>query len=115
MNSLGCFYMSRGRNAEAEDLFKRVLAIYEKALEPGHPHKAITLGNLGDLYVAEGAYGKAEPLLRGALKIIERTLPPEHPHLITALEALAFFCRKTGRPREAEELEMRAASIPRIH
>jgi tetratricopeptide (TPR) repeat protein len=92
-----------------------VLAIYEKALEPGHPHRAITLGNLGDLYVAEGAYGKAEPLLRDALKIVENVWGPEHPRLAEALNALALLCRKTGRVAKAEELERCAASIPKVH
>ena len=47
---------SLGRYAEAERLYKRALAIKEKALGPEHPHVASNLNNLAELYRARGRY-----------------------------------------------------------
>ena len=41
---------AQGRYADAEPLYKRALAIYEKALGPDHPYVATTLNNLAVLY-----------------------------------------------------------------
>jgi hypothetical protein len=38
-----------GRDAEAEPLFKRALAIYEKAAGPENPAVATLLNNLGQV------------------------------------------------------------------
>ncbi len=38
--------------ADAEPLYKRALAIWEKALGPEHPHVAASLNNLAELYRA---------------------------------------------------------------
>ena len=54
LNNLAALYRLQGRYAEAEPLYKRSLAIVEKALGPEHPHLAIGLDNLGQLYYAQG-------------------------------------------------------------
>jgi hypothetical protein len=51
-----------GRYADAEPLFKRSLAIREKALGPDHPAVALLLNNLAALHRAQGRYVDAEPL-----------------------------------------------------
>ncbi len=43
LNSLATVYQAQGRYAEAEPLYKRSLAIWEKALGPEHPHVATAL------------------------------------------------------------------------
>ena len=40
LNNLAGLYQTQGRYAEAEPLYKRALAIYEKALGPDHPRSA---------------------------------------------------------------------------
>ena len=47
--------------ADAEPLYKRALAIWEKALGPEHPHVAASLNNLAELYRAQGKHTEAEP------------------------------------------------------
>ena len=47
-------YKEEGRYADAEPLYKRVLAISQKALGPDHPDVAQSLNNLADLYSAQG-------------------------------------------------------------
>jgi Tetratricopeptide repeat len=56
-------------NADAEPLYKRALAISEKALGADHPAIAVRLNNLAALYHAQGRYADAEPLAKRALAI----------------------------------------------
>ncbi len=46
-------------HTEAEPLYKRSLAIAEKALGPQHPNVAQSLHNLASLYQAQGKYDEA--------------------------------------------------------
>jgi tetratricopeptide (TPR) repeat protein len=54
----------QGRYAEAEPLYKRSLAIYEKALGPDHASVAGTLNNLAVLYLDQARYADALPLVQ---------------------------------------------------
>ena len=67
LNNLAERYKEEGRYADAEPLYKRALAIREKALGPDHPAVAQLLNNLADLYTAQGRYADAEPLYKRAL------------------------------------------------
>jgi tetratricopeptide (TPR) repeat protein len=49
-------YSDQGRYAEAEPLYKRSLAIREKAFGPDHTNVAVSLNNLAELYRAHGLY-----------------------------------------------------------
>ena len=59
---------------EAEPLFQRSLAIWEKVSAPNIPMWP-GLNNLARLYRNRGQYGKAEPLYRRALQILKKALP----------------------------------------
>ena len=50
LNNLAGLYHAQGRYADAEPLYKRALAICEKALGPDHPDVALSLNNLAALY-----------------------------------------------------------------
>ena len=56
----------------------------------------------------------AEPLYKRALAIREKALGPDNPAVATSLENMAALYRKTGRAKEAESLESRAARIRTI-
>ncbi len=105
----------QGQYAEAEPLYKRSLAIREKALGPQHPHVATSLNNLADLYRAQGKYAEAEPLYQRALGLVEKALGPEHPHVAQSLENYAALLREIGRTTEAAKLEARAKAIRAKH
>ena len=49
LNNLGLLYHNQGNYAEAEPLYKRSLAIWEKNLGPEHPKVATSLENYADL------------------------------------------------------------------
>jgi tetratricopeptide (TPR) repeat protein len=69
LNSLAELYHFQGQYAQAEPLFKRALAINEKALGPGHPNLATTLDNLADLYTKTGRKDEANRLFDRAARI----------------------------------------------
>jgi CHAT domain-containing protein len=78
-----------GCSGEAEPLYKRALAIGEKALGPDHPDVSIRLNNLALLYQNQARYADAGPLYRRALAIAEKALGPDHPDVSTDLSNLA--------------------------
>ena len=72
LNNLAELYRDQGQYAQAEPLYKRSLAIREKALGPDHPDVATSLNNLAVLYNAQGQYAQAEPLYKRSLAIERR-------------------------------------------
>ena len=73
LNNLALLFQAQGRYETAVPLFKRALAIYEKALGPDNPSVATGLNNLAGLFQAQGRYEAAEPLYRRALEQIQFT------------------------------------------
>ena len=69
LNNLGALYFIQGKYAEAEPLYQRTLAIWEKALGPEHPRVATSVNNLARLYESEGKYAEAEPLYQRARRV----------------------------------------------
>ena len=67
LTDLAGFYHTRGRFSEAEPLYRRALAIWEKSQGPEHLNVGNGLNNLAQLYMAQGRYPEAEPLLQRAL------------------------------------------------
>ena len=63
LHNLAALYRSRGRYTDAEPLYKRVVAIFEKALGTTHPYVATSLNGLAALYDDQGRYADAEPAL----------------------------------------------------
>ena len=49
LNNLAALYHAQGKYAEAEPLYQRALAIWEKALGPDHPNVAVSLENYASL------------------------------------------------------------------
>ena len=79
LNNLANVYRAQGKYSEAEGLFKRALAIREKALGASHPDVGQTLHNLANLYLNQGKYSEAEGLYKRALVIREKALGVEPP------------------------------------
>jgi tetratricopeptide (TPR) repeat protein len=69
LNNLAALYYLQGRYAQAEPLYKRSLAIMEKALGPDHPDVALSLENLAALYRATNRMKEAEVLEKRAAAI----------------------------------------------
>jgi CHAT domain-containing protein len=92
-------------------LFKRALAIYEKAAGPEHPAVATLLNNLGQVDKVQGRYAEAEPLIKRSLAIREKVLGRDHPDVARSLNNLADLYERQGRYADARPLYLRALSI----
>jgi tetratricopeptide (TPR) repeat protein len=104
-------HQAQGRYTDAEPLYRRALAISEKALGPDHPAVATSLDHLGLLYDHQGQYPDAEPLYKRALTIREKALGPDHASVSISLNNLAFLYNYQGRYAKAEPLLRRALAI----
>ena len=111
LNSLAVLYYSLGDYARAEPLYKRSLAIYEKALGPEHPDVAQSLNSLAELYRSLGDYARAEPLYKRSLDIREKALGPEHPDVAQSLNNLAGLYIFLGDYARVEPLLKRSLAI----
>ena len=60
-------------NADAERLFKRSVATFEKTLGPNHPDLADVLENLAGLYKDQGRYADAEQFFKRSMAIRGKT------------------------------------------
>ena len=113
--ALGRVYQELGHYTQAEPIYKRGLAIQEKALGPEHPKVATSLNNLGFLYEEQGKYTLAEPPYQRALAIYEKSLGSEHLQVAQGLGNYADLLRKMDRDAEAEKMEARAEAIRAKH
>jgi CHAT domain-containing protein len=111
LDALAVLYKNLGRFADAEPLYKRSLAIREKALGPDHRDVAGSLDGLATLYWRQGRYTDAEPLLKRSLTIYENVLGPDHPHVAEVLNNLADLYQRQGRFADAEPLYKRSLAI----
>jgi tetratricopeptide (TPR) repeat protein len=104
LTSLAVLYRHRGEYADAERLFKRTLAIKERALGQDHPGVALILNNLALVSNAQGKHAEAEGLHKRALAIYEKALGTDHPDVASTLGNLAEVYREEGKYADAEAL-----------
>ncbi|MCV4691476.1 tetratricopeptide repeat protein, partial [Escherichia coli] len=76
LNNLAGLYDAQGQYALAEPLFKRSLAITEKALGPDHPDVATSLNNLAGPYEPRVGYARGARRSTRPLAISEKALGP---------------------------------------
>jgi CHAT domain-containing protein/Tfp pilus assembly protein PilF len=111
LNNLAQVYSAMGRDADAEPLLKRSLAIMEKSVGLDSASIGPELNNLGALYQRQQRYAEAEPLFKRALAISEKGLPPGHPDIGRSLNNLATLYERLDRHADAEPLFKRALAI----
>jgi CHAT domain-containing protein/tetratricopeptide (TPR) repeat protein len=103
--------VGQGRYSEAESLYKRSLAIRERALGPNHPDVAQSLSDLASLYELQGRYVDADALYQRAQSILENALAPNNLDVAKLLSNLAGLRYEQGRYVEAEALYKRALAV----
>jgi CHAT domain-containing protein len=111
LNNLADARAHIGRKADAEQLFRRSLAIREKSLGPNHLDVAVSLDNIVDLICDDDRYAEAEPLARRSLAIRQAALGQAHPLVADSLNNLAVILDNEKRPQEAEPLLKQALDI----
>jgi len=111
LNNLALLHKARGKYDQAEPLYKRALAIWEKCLGPDHPDVGASLSNLAGLYTAQAKYDQAEPLYKRSLAIKERAVGPDYPSVATSLNNLGGLYKTQGKHDQAEPLYKRSLAI----
>ncbi|TYO64669.1 CHAT domain-containing protein [Bradyrhizobium hipponense] len=111
LNNLAQIYADQGHDDQAELLYKRAIALMEKAVGLDSVEIAPVLNNLAALDQRQGRFAEAESLFRRALAIREKTLSREHPDVGQSLNNLATLYVKQEHYADAEPLFQRALAI----
>jgi CHAT domain-containing protein len=111
LNNLARVYTGQGKYADAEGLFKRAQAIYEKTQGADSPNVGHVLTGLAAVYGNQGRYSDAEGLLKRALATFEKARGVHQPSVANTLQNLASAYKEQGKYAQAEELHQRALAI----
>ena len=111
LNNLAEVYSGMGRDDEAEQLYKRALAVMEKTGAIDSADMAPELTNLAAIYERQSRYAEAEPLFKRALALREKARPPGHPDIGQSLNNPATLYEKQDRHGDSEPLFKRALAI----
>jgi tetratricopeptide (TPR) repeat protein len=98
----------QGHLADAETMYKRALAGYEKALGPEHTSTLRTVNNLRNLYRDQGRLADAESMYNRALAGNEKALGAEHTSTLDTVHNLGVLYADRGHLADAETMYMRA-------
>jgi tetratricopeptide (TPR) repeat protein len=101
----------QGKYDEAEALYRRALAGFERTLGPDHDEVAVSCNNLAALHHARGDCVEAERPYRRALAIKETRFGLDHVDVALTLNNLAVLYKSPGRYGDAEPLYQRALTI----
>jgi tetratricopeptide (TPR) repeat protein len=98
---------------QAEELFRRALALREQALGPDDKSVITSINNLAALYVSRGELDEAEPLLKRAMTASVKRVESSQGDLAINLNNLARLYFKRGDFSQAEPLLMRLLTLKR--
>ena len=106
----GALKLETGKDAEAEDHFRKALEIGDRTVGPDHPDMILLLNDLTRIYLKQSAYSSAEPLLLRLLEM-KRSKGEDHPEVATVMASLATVRQALGRHESAEQLWRRVLEI----
>ena len=107
-HQLGNLYSDQGKMKEAEDMYLRALAGYEKAWGPKHTSTLNTVNNLGNLYNKQGKMKEAEDMHLRAWAGYEKAWGSEHKLTLGTVNNLGTLYEDQGKMKEAEDMYLRA-------
>jgi tetratricopeptide (TPR) repeat protein len=113
LSDLGQLRRYQARNQEAAELFRKALAILDRAVSPDHPHLLPLLNSLAFVENAMGRRDEAGALHRRALTIAEARLGTAHPSYGLILVDYAVFLRECGEKSRAKKLEAEGRAVLR--
>jgi len=104
----GKFYQDHGRHKDAELMYNRALAGYEKACGAEHTSTLDIIINLGNLYRDQGRHKNAEVMYNRALAGYENSLGLEHTSTLDTVNNLGLLYADQGLYNSAEMMYKRA-------
>jgi tetratricopeptide (TPR) repeat protein len=119
-NSAGRFLGARGRYQEAEQMFRKILAVRERVLGDAHPDSLATQNEIAWMLGKQGRSEEAEELYRQVLPMRRKVLGDTHPDTLATRRAAAWMLAERGGFEEAEKqyrqvLEVSERVLGRTH
>ena len=111
LNDLGVLYGIQNRDIEAEALFKRALAINEKAFGRQHPTVVLAWQNLSVIYASQNKFSEAHKAARESLEISLQLFGAYNPRIGSICRTLATVYALQGKYEEAERFAERSIAI----
>ena len=111
MQNVGAVLHAQGKDVEAEQLYRRALAIAEKRYRPTDPQLGRLIDNLAGAVRAQERFAEAGPLYERAIAIFEASLRPTHFDTALALQNHAILLGETGEYAKAEAQIKKAIEI----
>lgn len=108
LNTLADLEATRGRFAEARELYREILNHHETVLGPSHPHLIWGLNGLARCSQGLGRFEASVPLLRRALALGLAT--KSHPDRLADTQFLLAKALAHANPRDPEALELVTAA-----
>ena len=112
-NLLASAYMAQGRYAEAEELYRKLLAATQRLVGADHEDTLIVALNLAMALRNQGKNSEAEAVLRDILLKMQRANGPEHEETLCAARELAAVLHNLRKYDEAEPLLRDTLAIQR--
>ena len=113
LNNLANVAREKKQYGDAESLYEKAAAAYEKSGGPNDLGLGTALDNLGKLYrdVPQFDINRAETPLKRALAIRENALGDEHPETAKVFSDLSLLYSYEKKPAEAAEFAVRALPV----
>lgn len=111
LSNMANFYYVQGDGQQADQLYRRSLALKQKNLGIEHLELSVDLIGLGSVYFKQGKYAQAEPFFARALKIREKSLGNDDLRLAEASACLARTDFHLSRYAQAAPLYNRTLTI----
>eukprot|EP00729_Bicosta_minor_P008640 gene8640-biopygen8186 len=93
-----------GKHAEAEAMYRGVLAIQLQILGPEHPRTLKTKVNISVTLCRQGKYAEALPLVRESYRGYTKVYSSKHPSTLHAASQLGHTLMKLGEYAESEAI-----------
>jgi serine/threonine protein kinase/tetratricopeptide (TPR) repeat protein len=113
MRNLATIVMRMGKNADAEQLFKKTLEVQKRVLGPEDPETLRTISGLVWALNDQEKRAEAQLLAEQTLEIQRRILGPEHPDTLSSLANLAGTYYRQGKYRDEQRLRQELVDINR--
>jgi tetratricopeptide (TPR) repeat protein len=97
--------LQRGKNMEAEPMFRRLHEVLMRVFGAENPSTLAVAGNLASSLLNQGKYADAERIKREVLQVHKRVLGGEHPQTLASAGNLAACLTYQGKHVEAERIE----------
>ena len=101
-NGLANAYQQAGRYAEAEVLYRDLLATTRRVDDPNHANTLTVAGNLGSVLLRQCKHSDAEAVFRDTLERKRAVLGPEHASTLRTASGLAAALQNQSKYAEAE-------------